>query len=476
MPTFSTSDFQSVARRNGNIFFNQTTNRLDVRGGSFLSRFVTWIKSKYNPAKVHQEYKMATESFIAEVKHAHNEVLRKYNGNHEVGTDDISRLYELGRQNKPLSARQVRQALKNLDIAKDALADTQAYLSPQQCNELLVKEISKHPSLAINDTSKKVDYTFGETEIEKLNSRIQEAIIEEAYRKGGVVSKTTASAIAGKFIENHIGERVKNLLSASKYFNPEHCYTQVLAKLSAPKYHKLVKIYNQNPAERNRLTSNIQEAIIKAHFSSEQGITEDGASSIAHQTIAEYADAFIKTLGEQNAATPSPSVSESDTTESLDQAVVQKESISEEVAEPSEPLRSAPNEAETEKTTAQIAEPKSTAETAERLLKVTEATKIKLSTDVEAQVRSGEIHSLPELTRAHNQFVAKKITKRSIQIWYNEKYLKTRGKPPQGMSDAILASMPKLIQSMPVFVTEKQAKLYVIQAISDYLKRHPTPS
>ena len=156
MPTFSTSDFQSVARRNGNIFFNQTTNRLDVRGGSFLSRFVTWIKSKYNPTKVHQEYKMATESFIAEVKHAHNEVLRKYNGNHEVGTDDISRLYELGRQNKPLSARQVRQALKNLDIAKDALADTQAYLSPEQCNELLVKEISKHPSLAINDTFKKV--------------------------------------------------------------------------------------------------------------------------------------------------------------------------------------------------------------------------------------------------------------------------------------------------------------------------------
>ena len=35
MPELSTNDFQRVAARDGNIFFNQTTNKLDVRG-SFL--------------------------------------------------------------------------------------------------------------------------------------------------------------------------------------------------------------------------------------------------------------------------------------------------------------------------------------------------------------------------------------------------------------------------------------------------------
>ncbi len=420
MPELSRNDFQRVAHRDGNIFFNQTTNQLDVRGGSFISRFVTWIKSKYNPNKVHQEYRMATESFIAEVKHAHNEVLRKYNGNYEAGTDDISRLYELGRQNKPLSARQVRQVLKNLDIAKGTLADTQAYLSPEQCNELLVKKMSKYPSLAINDASQKVDYTFGKTEIEKLNSRIQEAIIEEAYRKGGVVSKTTASAIAGKFIENHIGERVKNLLSASKYFNPEHCYTQVLAKLSDPKYHKLVKVYNQNLAERNRLTSNIQEAIIKAHFSSEQGITEGEASSIAHQAIAEYADAFIKTPGEQNTAPTKKPMSKS----------------------------------------------------ARQLFYQADSENIELSFEIKEQVRTGEISSLGQLRRMHNQSIAKRITNEVIEMWHNAKYLKTKGKAPQGMSDSVRIRTQEFIEKSTGFINRPQVKDFVMQAISDYLKRH----
>ena len=153
----SRSDFQRVASGNGNIFFNQTTNKLDVRGGSFISRFVTWIKSKYNPHKVFQEHKMATDSFIEEVERSYDDALKKYNVDYRTGSDDLSRLYEQGKQNKPLAARQVHQALKNLDTIKSTLADTQLYLSPEQCSKLLVEEMSNYPELAGHYTVGKIE-------------------------------------------------------------------------------------------------------------------------------------------------------------------------------------------------------------------------------------------------------------------------------------------------------------------------------
>ena len=80
---------------------------------------------------------MATESFINEVERSYGEAVGKYMINYRTESDDLSQLYELGKQNKPLAARHVRKALKNLDIIKSTLADTQLYLSPQQFNKVI---------------------------------------------------------------------------------------------------------------------------------------------------------------------------------------------------------------------------------------------------------------------------------------------------------------------------------------------------
>ena len=469
----SRSDFQRVANSNGNIFFNQTTNKLDVRGGSFISRFVTWIKSKYNPHKVFQEHKMATDSFIKEVERSYDETFGKYNVDYRTGSDDLSRLYELGKQNKPLAARQVHQALKNLDTIKSTLADTQLYLSPEQCSKLLVEEMSNYPELAGH-------YTVGKIEAEQLVSSTQKAVMEEIYQHGRMVWETTGLAIAKDIVEKHVAEQLPTLTLAFKYSQPGYCQEQIVAKLS--KDPKLMMRYYCDPADMERLSSKIQEAIVSARLSSKQEMTDTKALAIADQTITEHTDTLIKELGEQSAAAAMKPMGESagiaeakaakedkafaESTQRLaDAAVAQKaaeQSAQKFVDSPSTPLINSEQ-------TPPVA--KSLSSNAEQLLKQAKDKKIQLSAEIKAQVRTGEIRSLSKLIKAHNQSVAKRITKLSIQTWYKEKYLKTKAKPPEGMLNSVLNSTQRLIQSLPVFINEEQARSYALRAISGYLKR-----
>ena len=470
----SRGDFQRVANGNGNVFFNQTTNKLDVRGGSFISRFVTWIKSKYNPNKVIQEHKMATDSFIKEVERSYDDALKKYNIDYRTGSDDLSRLYELGRQNKPLAARQVRQALKNLDIIKSTLADTQDYLSPQQCNRLLVEERSKYPQLT-------EPYTAGKIEIEQLSSSIQKALMEEVYQHGGMVWETTGVAIAKDVVEKHVAAQLQPLTLAFKYSQPEYCQEQIVAKLS--KDPKLIMRYYYDPADMERLNSKIQQAIVSEHLSSGQEMTETKALAIADQMITEHTDTLIKQLREQNAVAAMKPMSESDivaetkatkedqafaesTQRLADAAVSQKEAdaAAQKFVDPSSTSSISSEQ------TPPVA--KSRSSNAGRLLKQAKDKKIQLSAEIKTQVRSGEIRSLAKLIKAHNQSVTKRITEQSIRIWYNEKHLKTKGEPPKGMCNTVLSSTQKLVQSLPVFITEEQVQSYALRAISGYLKRH----
>ena len=466
----SRSDFQRVANGNGNVFFNQTTNKLDVRGGSFISRFVTWIKSKYNPNKVIQEHKIATDSFIKEVERSYDDALKKYNIDYRTGSDDLSRLYELGRQNKPLAARQVRQALKNLDIIKSTLADTQDYLSPQQCNRLLVEEMSKYSHLT-------EPYTAGKIEIEQLSSSIQKALMEEVYQHGGIVWETTGVAIAKDVVEKHVAAQLQPVTLAFKYSQPEYCQEQIVAKLS--KDPKLIMRYYYDPADMERLNSNIQQAIVSEHLSSGQEMTETKALAIADQMITEHTDTLITQLRGQNAVAAMKPMSESDvvaetkatkedqafaesTQKLATAAVAQKEAKQDEQTNTASSIST--------KQTPLVA--KSRSSNAERLLKQAKDKKIQLSAEIKTQVRSGEIRSLAKLIKAHNQSVTKRITEQSIQIWYNEKHLKTKGEPPKGMCTTVLSSTQKLVQSLPVFINEEQVQSYALRAISGYLKRH----
>ena len=303
MPELSTNDFKRVADRNGSIFFNQTTNKLDVRGSSFISRFVTWIKSKYKPSRINQEHKMATESFINEVERSYGEAVGKYMINYRTESDDLSQLYELGKQNKPLAARHVRRALKNLDIIKSTLADTQLYLSPQQCNKLLIEEMSNYPELA-------GPYTAGKIETEKLISSIQKAIMEEVYQHGGINWETTGMAIAKDVIAKYVAAQLQPLTWVVKYSHPDYCQEQIVAKLS--KDPNLIMRYYCDPNDIERLNSNIQEAIVSAYFSSPQEMTETKASAIADQMITQHTDALVKELHGQNAVPAMKPMSKSD--------------------------------------------------------------------------------------------------------------------------------------------------------------------
>ena len=59
---------------------------------------------------------------------------------------------------------------------------------------------------------------------------------------------------------------------------------------------------------------------------------------------------------------------------------------------------------------------------------------------------------------------------------YDAKYLKTKAKPPQGMSDSVRISTQEFIEKSTGFINRQQVKDFVMQAISDYLKSHPTTS
>ena len=479
MPTLARSDFQHISHKEGNVFFNQHTGKLDVRGGNFLSRLVTWIKSKYNPGKVNQEYKEAADSFIAEVKQIHNQAVSKYHEDYQISEEHLNQLYELGKQNKPLAARQVRQVLKQLETVPSTLELAENYFSPKYSREQLILEISKYPKLS-------APYQPSEMETEKLSFRIKGAMMEAFCQQEGNITEETMSSIAQKIIEEYVASQLDTLEIAFKHSGFEYCQEKIAAGLS--RQPELYMHYCPDPADIEELSLDIKEAIVDQSLRQEAGVVQVHAVALAEKIIAQHTEQLIKTMSKQkvNAETKlmgrsSKTAVEKEEKEHAEQftkqVAAQKAAASKAAKQPAGESAPQANAKEaTKKPVSPDARPKTDTESQkkkfEQLMKKVKDQKLNLPAEIEKQMSSGKIDSMAKLIEANNQYIAQQITHTSIRSWYAEKYSRVRGKPPSGMEHAVLTETRKQIQAMPVIVNHKDAKQYTQQVISGYVKRH----
>ena len=296
MPTLVKSDFQHIGHKEGNVFFNQHTGKLDVRGGNFLSRLVTWMKSKYNPSKINKEYKEAADAFIKEIEQLHNRAFRKYHKSYQISEDHLDKLYELSKQSKPLASRQVRQVLKRLEIVPSALELAENFSSSEYCREQLTAEISRYPELS-------GPYMPSKIETEKLSSRVKGVMMEEICRQEGAITEEMASSIAQKVVAEYVASRMETLKIVFKSSSFEYCQEKVAEGLS--KHPEFYRHYHSDPRNIEKLDLNIKGAIVDASLRQKEEITQRMASSIAEKVIAEHTKELIEAMGGQkvNAAT-----------------------------------------------------------------------------------------------------------------------------------------------------------------------------
>ncbi|MBC6414243.1 MAG: hypothetical protein GDA45_05110 [Chromatiales bacterium] len=283
-------EFSSISHKTGNVFFNQKTKLLDTRGGSFLSRIVTWVKSKYNPSKVNQEYKAAVDSFTSEVVSKHNEIFQKDDPNYSINNENLGRLYQLGTLGKPLAARQVKQVLARLDSIESALEIAKKYSSVEYCRDELMHEISKHAEYY-------GDYQPSQDELEKLSTHIKDAIVNEIYQQEGLIGDDTAASITHSLTKTYA--RSRTLKTAMVQSNLEDCKVSLEQEIS--KHSELHKGFALPAADIDRLSLRIRDAIIKEGYWQGDNLSEDQAASIRDQVVKKTADQIIGKLNEQKA-------------------------------------------------------------------------------------------------------------------------------------------------------------------------------
>ena len=524
MPTLVKSDFQHISNKEGNVFFNQHTGKLDVRGGNFLSRLVTWIKSKYNPGKINEEYREAADAFIKEVEQLHNSAFRKYHKSYQISEDHLDKLYELSKQSKPLAARQVRQVLKRLEIFPGVLELTENFSSPEYCREQLAAEISRYSELS-------GPYMPSKIETEKLSSRVKGVMMEEICRQEGAITEEMASSIAQKVVAEYVASRMETLKIVFKSSSFEYCQEEVAKGLS--KHPEFYRHYHSDPRDIEKLDLNIKGAIVDASLRQGEEITQRMASSIAEKVIAEHTKELIETMGAQkvNAATKlmargQKTSVEKETEKHAEQFAKQIDAEKAAIQAVKKSAAQADVQKSTQKTTKPIAEQKTDTEKTQTLttpdLKVvpTDVQKptpkttepiaeqkkepmpvaaakatpdegvsvrkkkheqflekvknrgLNLPDAVKEQIRDGKINSMSKLTKANNQYIAHHITKTAIRNWYGEKYPKAKDNPPREMAEVVLSKVQNHIESMPNLVNHRQARAYAEHEITGYIRAH----
>ena len=421
MPTLTTGDFKSIAHKNGMVFYNQKTCRLDTRGGSFLSRLVMWVKHKYNPGKINREYHAAADSFIGAVKNAHSQIYRDHDCKYDISDEAFAQLYQLSKdESTPLEMRQIRQVLARLDTIPESLKIARDYASAASCRHMLRDEISATPDLeCINDA-----------EIAKLGSRIEEAIMDKSYQTEGWITSDTAASIARQTIKENAGELkevIKNRRKAVEVIENKR---------------KTVIENRQKEAAENRRKAMIEDER-KAMIENREKLS-DGVRPIMTSRRAQ--EIFDEKM-----------LKKSDTAESAKDKPAQPQKS--DTAEPAKDKPAQPQKSDTaEPAKDKTAQPQKS--DAQLYLAIMERQKIKIPARLKEQVQSGQINSEAELIKTSNELLAAKITQTPIHKWCAEAEQEAIADFPDFLTEAILKNVGDYIKSRPAAMNTRQALEY----------------
>lgn len=168
-------NFRSISRQSGDLFVNNK-GQLGIRGGSFASKLVTWIKGLYKPTKIRQENHAAVQQFL--------EAIHTLKGSEKLDVDSIVQPFHLSQNSPSLSSRTVRQILENIDERLTATSAPQVlahFYSDYDLNnrayglgKVVQTAISDHPALSV---------ALGATEFAAMSQGVNQAILRVAEQK-----------------------------------------------------------------------------------------------------------------------------------------------------------------------------------------------------------------------------------------------------------------------------------------------------
>ena len=451
MTSLTTHDFRSISHKEGNVFFNQNTGCLDTREGNFLSRLVTWIKAKYNPGRVNQEYKAAVDSFTAEIKRAHNQIFQKYDPHYSINNENLSKLYHLDKPDKPLAMRQVRQALVRLESIPSSLEIVNRHSNEQYCRKALMTEMSKNPEYH-------QPYEPSHNEIEKLSSQIKVAIMDEMYQQEGLLTDDLAASIARKATKQYSQSRALKIATAQCGW--EDCMEALNKELS--KHPDLYKRCELCSADIDGLSFRIKDAIMEESYWQGKSISEDDAVMIRDKIIKQNAAKTIEALSSQKAiyeqvatqAKPAAALKSTQKTAQHHQppALERVEDL------PSGMGNHAPLETQIpQQTTVKSGEWAKQLDLSE------------LPHSLKQQLSSRQIDSKEKLIQASNVYMAKRISGQPLRSFYFDSYKKIVGTKPKQIPSDLIDKVEVHIQSMPTLMTRQQGDAYMKQTVIDYI-------
>ena len=444
MISLTTRDFSNIRHKEGVVFFNQNTGRLDTRGGNFLSRIVTWAKSKYNPSKINQEYQMAADSFVTELKRTHNEIFQKYDPKYEINNKNLGRLYQLDTPGRSLAMRRVRQVLARLETVPAALEIANKHSNVQYCRNQLMIETSQHPQYYGS-------YIPDQGEIEHLSGQIRDAIVDEIYQQEGLLTEAMAASIARKTIKTYA--QSKTLKIAINQSAWEDCKAELNKEIS--KHPDLYKNCELHATDIDELSSRVKKAIIAESAQQGKDITEAEATLIRGEIIRESADTIIETLSKQKALYQEAIQEREQRNATLKDLKKTTKQVVSPPLERAQPIETAKYEH------AQI---QTAAEVTTKQREIPELPQI-----LRQQLSSREIDSKEKLIQASNRYIAGKIVRHPVRRWYVDSYKKMMGENPKKIPDDLINNIQEHIQSMPTLLTQQQAEAYMKQTVIDYI-------
>lgn len=477
-----TADFGRFANvRHGNVYLNRTTGRLNVRGGNFLSRIVTWIKQRHNPNRVNQEYKVATAAFIDVVKRQHNEICRRYDPDYSISETNFEALYRLNGDNRPLKVYEVNETFNRLNGMPTVVELADQYSNLEYCRRHLID--------AMKNTDIPDTHTFGAATLEKLSSQIKKKVMEESCRGGGWLTGNKIESVAQSVIKEY-AESVF-LKSVIKYANPRYCAEQTASELKAIDM-EYYKNYEPSLAELDKLAAQIEAEIIKEDERSGNGITEDAAFAITQTNIRDHVHGFKDSLHEKQAFNEmiakiqakvdaadfrSRQAADKEIAEAYAEAEISRacqealDRFDKKIAQLEKEIKADLTMEEPIEGQNQEIEKGNAAEAdeAHQIIEEIKSRGIKLPMFIDQQYRRGKINSRLDLKRANNWYSANEVLNPSVYNWYIFCYRRAIGKIPTDVPKELFTDIVKDIQSSDDLILREEAETYAKYKITEYV-------
>lgn len=289
----SLQNFRSISARDGSLFVNNK-GQLGLRGNSFASKIVTWIKGLYNPRKVQQENKAAVQYFF--------EAIRTQYQSKSTDVDFITQAFQLSKHSTSLSSRTARQIITDLDSLKSRQASAELFARLYSDYDLNNKSYGMGQIVqTIMTDNPALNRQLSANELETMSQYVYQAITEATTQES--FSAEDAKQIAQTTVKSFLIEN--NRPTEAKWANTENKQPQpstVLADSPVRTAPLASSTQNADAPQTSQITASLSERVDarpppQPTSSSSESVNVSQTSQTSTNDLDEKKEALLKMVG-----------------------------------------------------------------------------------------------------------------------------------------------------------------------------------